>query len=73
MTTKLGYVLTEDDSTRHFFPDIKALTEWIATKSVTTHESIYGVTTCSDKLGGSHIDNCFYEEATSSSAGETSL
>ena len=63
MAIKLGYILTTSDNTKYFFADLKALTEWMATESVTTQENVYGVTVCNDKLDGSHIDCCFYKAA----------
>lgn len=65
MITEMGYIFTESNGVKHFFPNTKALAEWIATKSVTTYESVHGITARSDRLDGSHIDCCFYEEATS--------
>lgn len=63
MTTRMGYVVTENGGTKHFFPNLDALSRWITNEATSVYKDKYGFEARIDRLDDAHIDCCFYEAA----------
>lgn len=62
---RLGYTLEDYSGNLYFFPSKNELAEWIKNKSERQIRDVYGGIETTDRIDGSSIRCCFYEQSDS--------
>lgn len=65
MKPRLGYTLEDCSGSLYFFPSKNELAEWIKNKSERRIRDVYGGIETIDRIEGSSIRCCFYEQSDS--------
>ena len=65
MMSRLGYTLEDCSGNLYFFPSKNELAEWIKNKSERRIRDVYGGIETIDRIEGSSIRCCFYEQSDS--------